>query len=77
MVLPLILGKMAKDILGGELSHHPDMNMPLLVAFLAALITGIFACNAMIYLVKKSQLKWFAFYCFIIGIIAFSTIWWL
>lgn len=77
MVLPLILGKMAKDIMSGELSANPEMTLPLIAAFFAALITGIFACNAMIYLVKRSQLSWFALYCGIVGGVAISTIWWL
>ena len=77
MVLPLILGKMTKDILSGDLAANADMAVPLTVAFFAALLTGIFACRAMIYLVRKSQLKWFAFYCFLVGLTAFSSIWWL
>jgi undecaprenyl-diphosphatase len=77
MVLPLILGKMTKDILSGDLAANPEMAGPLTAAFAAALVTGIFACSAMIYLVKKSQLSWFSLYCFVIGSIAISTIWWL
>jgi undecaprenyl-diphosphatase len=77
MVLPLILGKMAKDIMSGDLAANPEMTVPLIASFIAALITGIFACNAMIYLVKKSQLRWFAIYCLTIGAIAISTFWWL
>lgn len=40
------------------------------VGFLAAFITGLFACTWMIALVKKSKLKYFAFYCFAVGIAA-------
>ncbi len=35
--------------------------------FLAAFITGLFACTWMISLVKKSKLKYFSFYCFAVG----------
>ena len=77
MVLPLIFAKMAKDIVGGELAANSEMMVPMIFAFIAAFIVGIIACNAMIYLVKKSQLTWFSIYCFIIGIAAISTIWWL
>ncbi|MDC3133053.1 UDP-diphosphatase, partial [Flavobacteriaceae bacterium] len=38
--------------------------------FIAAFITGIVACQWMIALVKKSKLKYFSFYCIIVGSIA-------
>ncbi|MCR9170869.1 MAG: hypothetical protein NXI10_00135 [bacterium] len=44
--------------------------MVLGAGFLAAFITGLFACTWMISLVKKSKLKYFAFYCFAAGIAA-------
>jgi undecaprenyl-diphosphatase UppP len=46
--------------------------MALMVGFIAAFITGLFACRWMIALVKKAQLKYFSFYCFAVGIIAIS-----
>jgi len=70
MVVPLIMGKMAKDMLDGAFENIQGGIMIYAVGFIAAFITGIFACNWMIKLVKKSQLKYFAFYCFIVGIIA-------
>ena len=42
----------------------------LMVGFIAAFLTGLFACNWMIKLVKRSQLKYFSFYCFGIGVTA-------
>ncbi len=42
----------------------------LLAGFLAAFLTGLLACTWMIKLVKKSQLKYFAFYCFVAGVSA-------
>lgn len=77
MVLPLIFAKMGKDVLDGELTANSEMALPFIAAFIAAFIVGILACNAMIMLVKKSQLRYFSYYCFIIGLIAISTIWWL
>jgi len=70
MVVPLILGKMAKDILDGKFVLSEELAIPLLAGFIAAFITGLLACIWMIQLVKKSQLSWFAFYCFIVGGIA-------
>lgn len=70
MVVPLIFGKIAKDILGGDLSFESNQMIPLSAGFIAAFISGLFACTWMISLVKKSKLSYFAYYCFIVGIIA-------
>lgn len=70
MVVPLIFGKMAKDILSGEMASESAALIPLVAGFVAAFITGLIACKCMISLVKKSQLKYFSYYCFIIGILA-------
>lgn len=70
MVVPLILGKMAKDILDGAFQEVGGNIVIYIAGFIAAFITGIFACAWMIKLVKKSQLKYFAVYCIIIGSIA-------
>ena len=70
MVVPLILGKMTKDILSGEISHENTNLIPLLIGFSAAFFTGLIACKWMIRLVKNSQLKYFAYYCFIVGLIS-------
>jgi len=67
MVVPLILGKMTKDILDGEIAFSGDQSISLIVGFVAAFVAGLFACKWMIALVKKSQLKYFAFYCFVAG----------
>ena len=68
MVVPLILGKMGKDIISGEIVFSSAESLPLLFGFVSAFIIGAFACKWMIKIVKNSQLKYFAFYCIIIGI---------
>lgn len=68
MVVPLILGKMAKDLLDGTIDLNNDLNLTLIIGFIASFTSGLFACKWMIALVKKSQLKYFSFYCFIVGI---------
>lgn len=73
MVVPLILGKMAKDIMDGNISSELTNTMPLLVGFTAAFVSGLVACTWMISLVKKSQLRYFSFYCFIVGFGAIFT----
>jgi undecaprenyl-diphosphatase len=70
MVVPLILGKMANDILGGEIDYSGDQFLPLLIGFIAAFFSGLLACTWMIKLVRQSKLKYFAFYCVVLGITA-------
>ena len=76
MVVPLIFGKMAKDVLDawkdGEALASSSEGIPLLVGFIAAFATGLFACTWMIKLVKNSKLSYFAIYCFIIGVLAIA-----
>ncbi len=67
MVVPLIFGKMAKDILSGEVVADNTHFLSLLTGFIFAFFTGMFACKWMIRLVKNSQLKYFAYYCFVVG----------
>jgi len=67
MVVPLILGKMSKDILSGDIQTDSTTLLPLILGFIAAFLTGLIACKWMIRLVKNSQLKYFAYYCFIVG----------
>jgi undecaprenyl-diphosphatase len=70
MVVPLIFGKMGKDLLSGELGVGSDVLWPLAVGFGSAFVTGIFACTWMIKLVQKSKLSYFSVYCFILAGIA-------
>lgn len=70
MVIPLILGKIAKDILGGDLTTSSGNVSVLIIGFLGAFIAGLVACTWMIKLVKKSKLSWFAIYCLVVGLIA-------
>ena len=70
MVVPLIFGKIAKDLLSGEIGQSNAEVLPLIAGFIAAFFTGIAACVWMIALVKKSKLSYFAIYCFIVGAIA-------
>ena len=70
MVVPLIFGKIAKDLLSGDLTSD-STNMSILgIGFLTAFAAGIFACTWMIKLVKRSKLSYFALYCAIVGSIA-------
>lgn len=70
MVVPLILGKMAKDMLDGGFVMSSDQAIPLTLGFFAAFFSGIIACQWMIALVKQSKLVYFSIYCFVVGAIA-------
>ncbi|CAM1346030.1 undecaprenyl-diphosphate phosphatase [Tenacibaculum crassostreae] len=70
MVVPLILGKVAKDILSGDINFQSSEIVPLSAGFIAAFISGLLACTWMISLVKKSKLSYFSLYCAIVGLIA-------
>ena len=68
MVVPLIIGKVIKDITSAETIVNNESVFPLIVGFVFAFITGMIACKWMIKLVKNSKLKYFSIYCFLIGI---------
>jgi len=70
MVVPLIFGKMAKDLMDGGIAESSMDIMPLVLGAIAAFVSGLLACTWMINLVKKSQLKYFSYYCFVVGAIA-------
>ena len=72
MVVPLIFGKISKDVLSGAINFESNQIGVLAVGFIAAFIAGLFACKWMIALVKKSKLSYFALYCFIVGVLAIT-----
>ena len=70
MVVPLIFGKIGKDLLSGDLTFTGENNVAMGAGFIAAFISGLAACTWMIQLVKKSKLSYFAIYCLVVGLIA-------
>ena len=73
MVVPLIFGKIAKDVIDiiKEPSIQENINyLPYILGFVFAFVTGLLACTWMIKLVKSSKLYYFSIYCFIVGIAA-------
>lgn len=70
MVVPLIFGKIGKDMMSGSIDFQSAGFSSLVVGFIASFIAGLFACNWMVSLVKKSRLFYFAGYCFVVGILA-------
>lgn len=65
MVLVPILGETFLEIVGGEFGASSVGALPLVLGFVSAFLSGLFACKVMIALVKKAKLSWFALYCLI------------
>lgn len=72
MVVPLIFGKIAKDILAGDITYQSGNAVNLGLGFVAAFLAGLVACTWMISLVKRSKLSYFAIYCVLVGVIAIA-----
>lgn len=68
MVVPLIFGKMGKDVMSDEFAVVTGETLPLIIGFIAAFITGLIACKWMIALVRRAKLSYFSVYCFLVGI---------
>jgi undecaprenyl-diphosphatase len=71
MALPVILGAMLKKILdlnSGDATVSSSEGMGLIIGFIAAFVSGYFACTWMIKLVRKSKLRYFSYYCIAAGL---------
>ncbi|MCR4583619.1 MAG: undecaprenyl-diphosphate phosphatase [Prevotella sp.] len=72
MVIPPILGEALLDVMkamSGEAVMGGIGTVPLVVGFVAAFVSGCFACKWMINIVKKGKLVYFGIYCAIVGVI--------
>ena len=67
MVLVPILGETFLEIVGGEFGASSVGVLPLVLGFLSAFLSGLFACKVMVALVKRARLSWFALYCIIVA----------
>ena len=70
MVVPLILGKVVKDVGSDALVLEGEKFVLLSAGFIAAFISGLIACTWMIKLVRQSKLTYFSIYCFLVGAVA-------
>lgn len=75
MVIPPILGEAlldVKDIIEGgvEAVSASIPTISLIIGFIAAFVSGCFACKFMINIVKRGKLVYFAIYCAIVGLLA-------
>lgn len=72
MVLVPIIGEQLLsviDMVSGEGMASAIGVVSLLCGFVAAFISGLFACKLMVALVKKSKMRWFALYCAVVAVL--------
>ena len=75
MVIPPILGEALLNVLKvakGEAVFSTIGTLPLVVGFVAAFVSGCFACRWMIDIVKRGKLVYFGIYCAVVGLIAIA-----
>ena len=70
MVLVPVIGANLLEILSGDATKNAAGWGIVIIGFLAAFVSGYFACKWMITLVRKSKLIWFSVYCAIIGLLS-------
>ena len=76
MVIPPILGEALLDVMKmmkGESVTGSIPAMSLIIGFVAAFVSGCFACKWMINIVKKGKLIYFAIYCAIVGLVTIAV----
>lgn len=75
MVLIPIIGEQSLDLLkmatGAEAFGAGVGPVALILGFVAAFLSGLFACKVMIAIVRKAKLMWFALYCLLVAIALF------
>lgn len=78
MVLIPVIGEQLLDIMDcitGDAVFGSGIGIgALLVAFLAAFVSGLFACRVMVAIVRKAKLTWFALYCLVVALAIFVMI---
>lgn len=62
--LSLLEGLTGEAVIGGGLDP-----VCLVVGFLSAFLSGLFACKLMIAVVRKARLTWFALYCLVVSLL--------
>ena len=75
MVLIPIIGEQSLDLLKVATGHEAFGGtvgpLALVLGFIAAFLSGLFACKVMIAIVRKAKLTWFALYCLLVAILIF------
>lgn len=74
MVLVPIVGEQLLSVLkslhGGDQLFGPEVSaLSLALGFVAAFLSGLFACRAMVALVRRAKLYWFSIYCVLAAVL--------
>lgn len=68
MVIVPIIGANFVEVISTETAAVNVVLFPLIIAFIAAFVSGYVACRWMINIVRKGKLGWFALYCLVVGL---------
>jgi undecaprenyl-diphosphatase len=68
MVIVPIIGANFVELISTETASVNVVLFPLVIAFIAAFVSGYVACRWMINIVRKGKLGWFALYCLVVGL---------
>ncbi|MFZ2287453.1 MAG: undecaprenyl-diphosphate phosphatase [Bacteroidales bacterium] len=68
MVIVPIIGANFVQVITTETAAVNVVLFPLIIAFVAAFVSGYAACRWMIAIVRKGKLAWFAVYCVLVGL---------
>ena len=76
MVLVPIIGEQMLDVVKslsatGQFFSGEVSPLCLLLGFLFSFASGLFACKAMVALVRRARLSWFALYCAVVALLIF------
>jgi undecaprenyl-diphosphatase len=75
MVLIPIIGEQGLDLLKVATGHEAFGGsvgpLALVLGFVAAFLSGLFACKVMVAIVRKAKLTWFALYCLVVALLIF------
>jgi len=65
-----VVGANMLEAMSGDFSSEGTQISVIIAGFIAAFVSGYFACKWMINLVKKGNLGWFSVYCILLGILS-------
>lgn len=68
MVIIPIIGANFVQVVTSDSTAIDLVIVPLIIAFIAAFVSGYVACRWMINIVRKGKLIWFAIYCLVLGL---------
>lgn len=76
MSIPIILASLVWEIFSGEFNQiaSSEMVLPVIIAFFAAFIVGIFSIKIMLKIVERAKYYWFSTYLILISILAFFVV---